>query len=100
MGLRDASTAISKLCHSVRQYGGSLVGTQGESRYRSGLPNLVHSLGAKAAPHVRATHRRPPVVAEPHRIPAVWLGYPLPATSENGLWKAAFAEASILARRR
>src|SRR5215467_2330621 len=99
MGISDASTAISKLRHSVRQYGGRILGTQGKAR-PLGFPNLVHSPGATSEPHVRATHRPLPAATESHRIPAVWQVCRLPATIETGLWRAVFAEASILGHRR
>lgn len=54
--------------------------------------------GATSAPPALATHRRPPSVPGPRRLPAAWLTGPIPATIRISPGKAAFAPASILGR--
>src|SRR5215472_10794378 len=53
VGIGDASTAVSQLCHSVRQYGGRILGTQGKAELSGFLIWSIHP-----APHRRRTYAR------------------------------------------
>src|SRR5215813_6063433 len=90
---------VFQISHFVGEYAEVFLGTQ--VRTESSLfPSLVRSLVSTSAPHAPVTRRRRPAAAEPHTIPACGWVDRLPATNENDLGKAAFAPASILARRK
>src|SRR6516162_7503423 len=82
-----------------QQYEPVFLGTQVVNDVFLAMPS-PRIQGATSAPPALAIHRRPPSTPAPRRLPVAWPAGPIRATIRNALWKAAFAPASILGRRK